>query len=461
MTLRSTSYRFYFRLWFYLLPALSFALALYARFYVPSQSAAPLAYDKGFYLVVWLITTVAWSVAAEHSRLSQIDELFQGNTGMNRAFVAVGYTYLTVLCVLFFYREQNMSRLVIAGSALLLFIATVASRACFRRLLRGVYSRRRLRVLMVGADRHASGVARRMSRIPCNPSEVVGHLRVNDQELHVPSSAVYDFDAVEEWQGIAFDEIVIALPPSQLGLLSALTKRLEPLQVPIRTVLDVGDIPVIRDRLFQLGGLQFLDIKTTPLDNPTYFALKRAFDIVLSLLVLLAGFPLFVLIAALVKVSSRGPVFFKQERIGLNGRPFVMYKFRTMFVAPPGESNSMHTTKNDPRRTEVGSWLRQTSLDEVPQFLNVLKGDMSIVGPRPEITFFARKFAQEVLNYDTRHRLKVGITGWAQVNGWRGDTSIQRRIDADLYYLQNWTFWLDLRIMAMTVLKGMVSDHAY
>jgi len=277
----------------------------------------------------------------------------------------------------------------------------------------------------------------------------------------VKDASVFDLDQVINGCGIAFDELIIAVPPSQFERLSGLLVQLEPLHVPIRMVLDIGDRPIVRERLFQLGDLQMLDLATTHLESPTYFVLKRVFDVVFSSFVLFAGFPLFVVIAVAIKLNSPGPVFFRQERVGLNGRVFTMYKFRTMRVAPHEVSNQLHTAVNDPRRTTVGTFLRRTSLDELPQFFNVLKGDMSVVGPRPELTFFARKFAEEVLNYDTRHRLKVGITGWAQVNGWRGNTSIQKRIEADLYYLQNWTLWLDLRIVCMTVFKGLLSKHAY
>jgi lipopolysaccharide/colanic/teichoic acid biosynthesis glycosyltransferase len=168
-----------------------------------------------------------------------------------------------------------------------------------------------------------------------------------------------------------------------------------------------------------------------------------------------------VVIVLLIRLTSRGPVFFIQERIGLNGRPFAMYKFRTMRTAAASESDTRWTTANDPRRTPLGSFPRRTSLDELPQFFNVLRGDMSVVGPRPERPHFVQRFLQEVGRYNNRHCLRVGITGWAQVNGWRGDTSIDKRIEYDLYYLQNWSFLLDLRIIAMTILSGLIHRNAY
>lgn len=167
------------------------------------------------------------------------------------------------------------------------------------------------------------------------------------------------------------------------------------------------------------------------------------------------------LIALLILLTSPGPIFFVQERVGLNGLPFRMYKFRTMHTAPASESDVLWTSGRDSRRTRFGALLRRTSLDELPQFLNVLRGEMSVVGPRPERPHFVQQFLQQVARYNRRHSLKVGITGWAQVNGWRGDTSIEKRIEYDLYYLQNWSFAFDLRIIGMTVLSGLINKNAY
>jgi exopolysaccharide biosynthesis polyprenyl glycosylphosphotransferase len=226
-------------------------------------------------------------------------------------------------------------------------------------------------------------------------------------------------------------------------------------------VLDLGCLPVVRERLFQLGDLQMLDLANTPLEAPAYFFLKRAFDITFSIAMMAFLSPLLLIVATAIKLTSPGPILFKQERVGLNGKRFQMFKFRSMLVADSGQSDTQWTVKDDPRRTPIGTWLRQTSLDELPQFLNVLKGDMSVVGPRPERPHFVRRFLDQVTHYDSRHRLKVGITGWAQVNGWRGDTSIHKRFEFDLYYLQNWSFWLDIRIIFLTAWSGMFGRNAY
>jgi exopolysaccharide biosynthesis polyprenyl glycosylphosphotransferase len=198
-----------------------------------------------------------------------------------------------------------------------------------------------------------------------------------------------------------------------------------------------------------------------PVESFTYLVAKRAFDLCFAGLALLLAAPLMLLIALAIKLTSPGPVFFRQQRVGLNGKTFLMFKFRTMQQAGPEESDRLWTRPGDPRRTRIGGWLRATSLDELPQFFNVLNGRMSVVGPRPERPYFVEQFMQTVSLYNTRHDLKVGITGWAQVNGWRGDTSIAKRVEHDLYYLHNWSFAFDLRIILLTILHLLSPRNAY
>jgi exopolysaccharide biosynthesis polyprenyl glycosylphosphotransferase len=213
--------------------------------------------------------------------------------------------------------------------------------------------------------------------------------------------------------------------------------------------------------MFQLGRMQMLDLTTTPAESLDYNLLKRAFDIVFSTFILVATAPVFALIMLAIRFTSPGPVFFSQDRLGLNGRLFHMLKFRTMNVCDCSESDTHWTTETDSGRTVFGTLLRKTSLDELPQFINVLKGEMSVVGPRPERPHFVQKFLNDITRYNNRHWLKAGITGWAQVNGWRGDTSIQKRLEYDLYYLQNWSFFFDLRIIVLTILSAVVGRNAY
>lgn len=171
--------------------------------------------------------------------------------------------------------------------------------------------------------------------------------------------------------------------------------------------------------------------------------------------------PIMLVFAILVKLTSKGPLIFKQERVGLHNRPFYMYKFRSMEVQKETDEKSAWTTKNDPRVTGVGKFMRKTSIDELPQLFNVLKGDMSLVGPRPERPQFVEKFREEIPRYMVKHQVRPGMTGWAQINGYRGDTSIKRRIEYDLYYIENWTVGLDIKILILTFFKGFINKNAY
>ena len=461
MTLRLKSYAFYIRLLTYALPSMAFLAAAYVRF-VAMGARRPANIDPKFYLMVLAFTTVAWAFISERQRLCDIDELFRENSGFRKAIAACLATGAGVLAVLFFYRQQNFSRIFFIVSSIALLVFTLMSRIVLRWLLRLARGRERLvRVLIVGADEHARNTAARIAGVSLVPAEIVGYLRVDEQEAQVCDKPVFEPADIGSANLPVFDEIVIAATPERFTSIGKVLSKLEVLCVPTRLVLELGGLPIVRERLFQFGDMQMLDLAATPLEAPAYFFLKRAFDVLFALLALTLMAPVIVIVALAIKLTSPGPVLFRQERVGLNGRPFQMYKFRTMRNTALGESDTRWTVRDDPRRTWVGHILRKTSFDELPQFLNVLKGDMSVVGPRPERPHFVKRFLEEISHYDTRHRLKVGITGWAQVNGWRGDTSIQKRFEFDLYYLQNWSFWFDLRIIALTAWSGMFGRNAY
>lgn len=208
-------------------------------------------------------------------------------------------------------------------------------------------------------------------------------------------------------------------------------------------------------------GLPVINIRNVPLTNTANMLTKRLMDIVGSLVGIVLTSPIMLICAIAVKATSRGPVVFKQERVGLHGKHFSMYKFRSMEQQKPSEEQKAWTVKNDPRVTNVGKIMRRTSLDELPQLFNILKGDMSLVGPRPERPLFVDKFKEEIPRYMVKHQVRPGLTGWAQVNGYRGDTSIRKRIEYDLYYIENWTVWLDVKIIFMTFFTGFINKNAY
>jgi Undecaprenyl-phosphate glucose phosphotransferase len=256
------------------------------------------------------------------------------------------------------------------------------------------------------------------------------------------------------------DHLYVALPPEQH------VKMLELIDSTSREMLDVKVVPdllqviALRARLEDLDGVPVININDVPLQGFNS-ALKRLTDIGISLVALAVLALPFALIALLVKFTSRGPVLYRQERMGLDGKPFMIHKFRSMFTNAEAESGPVFACEDDPRRTTLGKVLRRTNIDELPQFWNVLKGEMSIVGPRPERPLFVAQFKDRIPQYMLRHKVKAGITGWAQVNGWRGNTSIEKRIEYDLYYIENWSVRLDLKIMWLTVLKGFFQKHAY
>lgn len=208
-------------------------------------------------------------------------------------------------------------------------------------------------------------------------------------------------------------------------------------------------------------GLPVINIRYVPLTNTLNWVAKRTVDIIGSTLGIILSSPIMIAAAIAVKCSGDGPVIFKQERVGLHNKTFKMYKFRTMEMQKPSAEQKGWTVKDDPRVTKVGKILRKTSLDELPQLFNILMGEMSLVGPRPERPQFVDKFKEEIPRYMIKHQVRPGLTGWAQINGYRGDTSIRKRIEYDLYYIENWSMAFDIRIMFLTIFKGFINKNAY
>lgn len=257
------------------------------------------------------------------------------------------------------------------------------------------------------------------------------------------------------------DEIAITLGLEEYYKLGKIVAECEKSGVHTKFIPDYGNIIPTRPYTEDLMGLPVINIRYVPLSNTFNAMVKRMTDIVGSLICIVIFSPVMLVSAALVKATSKGPLIFKQERVGLHNKPFWMYKFRTMYVQTEEEEKKGWTQKNDPRVTSVGKFLRKTSLDEFPQLFNVLKGDMSLVGPRPERPQYVEKFREEIPRYMIKHQVRPGMTGWAQVNGLRGDTSIRKRIELDLFYIENWSVSFDIRILFLTVFKGFVNKNAY
>jgi Undecaprenyl-phosphate glucose phosphotransferase len=254
--------------------------------------------------------------------------------------------------------------------------------------------------------------------------------------------------------------VFICLPMSRYHDARRVFDTLAQTVVEVRLVADVHALAGLSLTTTDFDGMPMIGLRESP-----HFGInaivKRVMDVALSLVALVVFAPVMLVIGVLVKFTSPGPIFYRQERCGLNGRSFQMLKFRSLRVDAEQQTGAVWAVKDDPRRTKLGTFLRQTSLDELPQLLNVLWGDMSLVGPRPERPVFIKKFSRSIPNYAARHAVKAGITGWAQVNGWRGNSSLRKRVQFDLYYITHWTPWLDLRILWMTVWHGFVHRNAY
>lgn len=256
------------------------------------------------------------------------------------------------------------------------------------------------------------------------------------------------------------DQLLIALPRHQSADLDRILNLLRDETIDIQLIPDIHEYVTLGCQIEDFEGLPIVNMNDSPLSGWGAVA-KRITDILVSGIALLALSPLLFLIALAVKFGSKGPTLFKQERMGLDGNTFSMLKFRSMRLDAEGTTGAVWASPNDERRTAIGTFLRRTSLDELPQLWNVLRGDMSLVGPRPERPIFVRQFRRDIPNYMLRHKVKAGITGWAQIHGWRGNTSLSRRIECDLYYIRNWSYVMDLKIITLTLWKGFINKNAY
>lgn len=259
----------------------------------------------------------------------------------------------------------------------------------------------------------------------------------------------------------SIDEVFITLPFNQYGKIGDIVKLCEKAGVKVQIIPDFSRLLSSKPYFEEIAGMPAVGIRYVPLDSLANRFFKRAFDIVFSFAALAVFSPVMLLSALLIRITSPGPVIFKQQRVGYNKKIFTMYKFRSMKLQKLDEEKAKWTTEDDPRKTAFGAFIRKTSIDELPQLFNVLKGDMSLIGPRPERPYFVDKFKESIPKYMVKHQVKPGITGWAQVNGWRGNTSIEKRIQYDVYYIENWSMVLDLKVMFLTVFKGFVNKNAY
>jgi Undecaprenyl-phosphate glucose phosphotransferase len=439
--------------------------SFWLRFHVPV-----VAVSKGFpafstYAALTPLILVLWAVIFNAQGVYDPHRTLHSRSEAALALKAHGAALLCFIALTFVFSEYRYSRGVIVYFGVLgaaaLVLGRLALGAVFRVLRGHGFSTRN--VLLIGEGRSLETVIARMKRFPDLGLRVVGVLlpegSTGDQVAGKPVLGHFGdvSRAVLETQA---HRVIIALERQHWVELERILEAIQDETMDIQIIPDLQQYATLGCAVEDFDGLPIVSLNESPLLGWRAVG-KRFTDIVLSAIALLLGSPVFLIVALAVKATSRGPVFYGQERMGLDGRTFKMYKFRSMRADAESTTGAVWARAGDDRRTPIGALLRATSLDEIPQFWNVLVGNMSLVGPRPERPVFVNQFRHQISHYMLRHRVKSGVTGWAQVNGWRGNTSLDERILCDLYYIRNWSYLFDLKILFLTIWKGFVNRNAY
>ena len=446
----------------------SYIFAWYLKFEGPFVTEGAGALTMGFYfrilyfLVPGYLVLYYWFKLYTPKRLQTLEKEILDIIKVN----SIGVAFFLMAITAFKVGDGDFSRILI----FLFYVTNITVTLLFRTVLRSTlrYFRKKgynlKHILLVGYSRAAEEY---ISRVQANPQW--GYVVRGILDNHVPAGTRYKgvkvIGTIENLEVVLplsrLDEIAVTLSLSDYDILEQIVSLCEKSGVHTKFIPDYYSLIPNRPYTEDLNGLSVINIRYVPLTNTINKIAKRMVDIIGSACGLLVLAPLLLLLAILVKFSSKGPILFKQERVGLHNKKFHMYKFRSMEVQTEEDEKKGWTVKNDPRVTKIGSFMRKTSMDELPQLWNILVGDMSIVGPRPERPQFVEKFREEIPRYMIKHQVRPGLTGWAQINGYRGDTSIRRRIECDLYYIENWSMFLDFKIMFLTVFKGFINENAY
>jgi Undecaprenyl-phosphate glucose phosphotransferase len=439
-------------------------LAYAARFHT-SLFVTPEPFVPRHYVVAWLIILVVWAAVFEWADFYRPRRLSTHHRENVELIKCSAIALLIFLAVIFLIREVVLSRIVVVLFWLSSLFLVSLSHHLFREGLR--FARRRgynLRhVLIIGTPSLVGSLVNRLNSYKRLGLRLVGiHLTEGE-----PAPALSDgLDRIGSKEDLAklirsgaVDQVFVALPLEQAAKLREIQEWLGDEPVTLHFVPDLGEIATLRGSVEEFDGLQIISLQSSPHGGWNAF-LKRSLDLILgaSALVLLA--PIMLLITVAIRCSSPGPIFYRQERMGLDRRRFVMLKFRSMIEDAEKLTGPIWAAEDDPRVTPVGRWLRQTNLDELPQLINVLRGEMSLVGPRPERPPLIDEFRKSIPKYMLRHKVKAGMTGWAQIHGWRGNTSLASRIEYDLDYIENWSLWRDIKILARTLFGGFRNNRA-
>lgn len=449
-----------------LIIVIAYVLAWYLRF-----RSGLFAMDEGYLSMAIYLQALTYVVPG-YLVLYGVFQLYTPKRVQGRRLEAWHITQANVIgllgfiLVLYLTKEQNFSRTMLFIFFLINVFLEVLARNLIRMFLRNIRKKglNQKYLILVGYSRAAEQY---IDRITANPEWGYSIRGILDD--HQPRGMEYKgvkvIGSIDNLMIIlpqnTIDEIAITLGLEEYHKLEYIVNMCEKSGVHTQFIPDYNNMIPTKPYTEDLLGLPVVNIRHVPLNNTVNKAAKRAVDIFGAVFALALFSPVMLITALTIKLTSTGPLIFKQERVGLQNKSFAMYKFRSMVVQDASREKNKWTTKDDPRVTKVGRFIRKTSIDELPQLWNVLKGDMSLVGPRPERPLFVEKFKEEIPRYMIKHQVRPGLTGWAQVNGYRGDTSIRKRIEFDLYYIENWTIGFDFKILFLTFFKGFVNKNAY
>ncbi len=412
--------------------------------------------DYGVYYKAFHLTAIMTIFFIRANELYRPGAFFTFGQEAARVFKAAASSILVLMAISFFIRDFSFSRTFLITAGFFLALSLALARYLLGVVVMAVDKKRgSLRnILIIGCDENAAKLARYYKKNPRSGCSVLGFLHSDKKEGVYEGAPILGNTAdlpqvLKVYRQI--HEAVLALQSVPPDRVLKMIYECEKEMVVFRQVADMLGLIASRMSVSYAGSVSVLSFTDSPLGDWENRFLKRASDIFLSFIALLFLAPVFLMIAGLIRLSSKGPVFYRQERIGEDGRHFMLLKFRTMKTDAEKESGPVWARENDPRRTKSGSFLRRNNLDELPQLWNVFAGDMSLVGPRPERPYFVSQFKEDIPRYMARHSVRSGITGWAQVNGLRGNTSIEERTKFDLYYIENWSLFLDIKILFRTL----------
>jgi exopolysaccharide biosynthesis polyprenyl glycosylphosphotransferase len=451
----------------------SFLLAYWIRFNSPLTTIVPVTkgvpplsfylYGSIFVVVVWVAVFNAYGLYKTTRPKTAFDEFYVLTKSVTLGF-------LIVLAFTFFYRGTSYSRATLAASWFFGIILLYGERRVMAKLERSFTSRGYgvKKAVIVGTGQVGLDLYKRWEENPQPGYQLIGLVEGEDKlDGQIPAPKPTDMlvlGKIEDLSRIIKEEgvglVILALPLSQHHKIMEIILNCEDLKVEFQIVPDMLEMMAARAKVVSLDGIPLISLGRTPLEGWSRI-LKRSLDVSLSAFGLLFLSPVFATLGILIKLDSKGPAFYRQERLGGDGKRFIQYKFRSMIEKAEEKTGPTFAQEDDPRRTKVGTFMRRNNLDELPQLFNVLKGDMSLVGPRPERKFFVDKFKEGIPRYFLRHKVKSGITGWAQVNGLRGNTSIEERTKYDLFYVENWSLAFDIKILLLTLKDWFSSKNAY